>query len=88
MPAPLPPAEVDVAEATLWGLTLNAAWEADLLGLALPLAVVPERAALALDLWRYRPAMPTVRVLGRDVGLAPVAQIALLPALSVALAAI
>jgi hypothetical protein len=32
--------------------------------------------------------MPTVRVLGRDVGLAPVAQITLLPALSVALAAL
>ena len=56
-----------------------------LLGLALPLAVLLERAALALDLWRYRPAMPTARVFGRDVGLAPVAQITVLPALSVAL---
>lgn len=57
-----------------------------LLGLALPLGVLLERAALALDLWRYRPAMPTARVFGRDVGLAPVAQITVLPALSVALA--
>ncbi len=38
----------------------------------------------ALGIWSYKPAMPTLKVWG--VGLAPLLQITLLPALSVYLA--
>lgn len=82
--------------AVVWGAGLlvgpaalappNAAGMLALLALAFPLGVVLERIALALDLWRYKPAMPTVPVAGRGVGLAPIAQITVLPAASVILA--
>ena len=45
-----------------------------------------EWAAQALDLWGYSELMPTVEVLGRTVGLSPIVQVMLLPALSVYLA--
>ena len=45
-----------------------------------------EWVARRLRLWGYRPAMPTVRLAGVAVGLAPVAQITLLPAASLLLA--
>jgi hypothetical protein len=48
-------------------------------------AVLLEWAARALGLWNYTPLMPTVRILGERVGLVPIAQITLLPALSVRL---
>lgn len=44
-----------------------------------------EWAARRLDLWRYKPAMPTLRVAGHDVGLVPVLQITVLPAASLLL---
>ncbi len=82
--------------AVAWGASLlvgsaalmppNGAGVLALVALAFPLSVVLERLALALDLWRYKPAMPTAPVLGRSVGLAPIAQITVLPAVSVVLA--
>ena len=49
-------------------------------------AVLLEWGAQALHLWEYSNLMPMVEVLGYTVGLSPVAQIAVLPALSVHLA--
>ena len=47
---------------------------------------VLERLARSFDWWTYNERMPTIDVLGDAVGLSPVMQIALLPALSVYLA--
>lgn len=44
-----------------------------------------EWAARRLDLWRYHPAMPTIHLLGLEVGLSPLLQVSLLPAASLAL---
>jgi hypothetical protein len=63
----------------------TAGW-ALLLGLSFAASLFFEWAARRLRLWNYRPAMPTVRLGGEAVGLAPVAQITLLPALSLWLA--
>lgn len=41
-----------------------------------------EGAAQALDLWGYSRLMPTLTVLGHTVGLSPVVQVTLLPAVS------
>jgi hypothetical protein len=49
-------------------------------------AVFLEWAAQVISLWEYSALMPTLQVLGHTVGLAPVAQITLLPAASVYLA--
>ncbi len=57
-----------------------------LVGIGFVLGMVLERAALALRLWSYRLAMPTLSVAGRPVGLLPVLQITLLPPLSLWLA--
>ncbi len=57
-----------------------------LLSIGFVAGVMLEWAALALGLWSYKPAMPTLKVGGRRVGLAPILQITLLPALSVYLA--
>jgi hypothetical protein len=59
----------------------GAGWAA-LLGVGLGAAVGLEWAAQALDLWGYTDRMPTVEVLGRAVGLSPVVQVTLLPALA------
>ena len=48
--------------------------------------VLVEWAARALGLWRYGPLMPTVNVFGAAIGLTPLAQMLLLPALSVRIA--
>ena len=54
-----------------------------LLGFGLMAAIALEWIARRLDWWSYNDLMPTVAVLGEAVGLSPVAQISLLPALSV-----
>jgi hypothetical protein len=47
------------------------------------LGVYLEWQALVWDLWRYNADMPTVSVAGHAIGVAPVAQMILLPAISV-----
>lgn len=54
-----------------------------LLGLGLGGGVLFETVALKLDFWRYKEAMPTLRIAGHDLGLAPVLQMTALPALAV-----
>lgn len=49
-------------------------------------AVFLEWASQVLGLWGYTSLMPTLRVAGHTVGLAPVVQITLLPAVSTYLA--
>ena len=49
-------------------------------------AVLLEWAAMVLDLWQYKEGMPTLYLLGQTVGLVPVLQISILPALSLYLA--
>jgi hypothetical protein len=56
-------------------------WAA-LLVVGLLAAVALEWAAQALGLWGYSDWMPVVTVAGRRVGLSPVVQVTLLPALS------
>lgn len=58
-----------------------------LLALGFTAAVGLEWIAKALGWWTYNELMPTLHVFGEPVGLSPVAQITLLPALSVLLAA-
>ena len=48
--------------------------------------ILLEWLARVLNLWTYSALMPTVSVVGEDVGLAPAMQIAFLPALSLFLA--
>lgn len=60
-------------------------WAA-LLGVGFVASVGLEWGAQALDLWDYSDLMPTVTVLGHTVGLSPIVQITLLPALAVLLA--
>ena len=57
-----------------------------LLGTGFVAGVVLEWAARALGQWSYTSLMPTLNVLGATVGLVPIAQITLLPALSLRLA--
>ncbi|ARA92144.1 hypothetical protein AWN76_002455 [Rhodothermaceae bacterium RA] len=57
-----------------------------LLGVGLVAAVFLEWAAQVLDLWEYSSRMPTIDVLGREVGLSPILQVTLLPLLSTYLA--
>lgn len=59
---------------------------AALLAAGLMAAIGLEWAARAMDWWTYNELMPTLSVFGETVGLAPVAQITLLPAVSVTLA--
>lgn len=54
-----------------------------LLGLGLGAGLVFETVARTLDLWRYKETMPTLRVAGHEIGLVPVLQMTLLPALAV-----
>lgn len=49
-------------------------------------SIVFEWLAIYLDLWSYDSFMPTIQVLERNIGLLPVFQITLLPALAVYLA--
>lgn len=60
-------------------------WSA-LLGVGFVAAAVLEWAAQALGLWGYSGLMPTLLIAGREVGLAPVVQVTVLPAISVVLA--
>ncbi len=62
-----------------------AGWSA-LLGVGFVAAAALEWAAQALGLWGYSDLMPTLLMAGREVGLAPVVQVTVLPAISVALA--
>lgn len=62
------------------------AWTA-LLALGFAASVLLEWMAQVLHLWGYSALMPTIRILGRTVGLSPIIQITALPALSVAWAA-
>ena len=55
---------------------------AALLSVGFAAAVGLEWAAQRLDLWSYTDRMPTVRVAGHDVGLLPIVQVTVLPALS------
>ncbi len=57
-----------------------------LLAVGLMAAIGLEWAAKALDWWTYNERMPTLTVFGETVGLSPIAQVTLLPALSVFLA--
>ena len=56
-----------------------------LLGVGLVAGITLEWLAQVLRLWTYTAWMPGVRLLGYDVGLLPVMQVTLLPALSVSL---
>jgi hypothetical protein len=60
----------------------RAGWAA-LLGVGFVAAVGLEWAAQALGLWGYSDLMPTVTVFGRTVGLSPIVQVTVLPALAV-----
>ncbi len=60
-------------------------WAA-LLGVGFAAGVGLEWLARALDLWGYTALMPTLTVGGEAVGLSPIVQVTLLPALSVFLA--
>jgi hypothetical protein len=57
-----------------------------LLAISFAASLFFEWTARRLRLWDYRPAMPTVHLGGEALGLAPVAQITLLPAASLFLA--
>lgn len=57
-----------------------------LLSIGFVASVGLEWAARALGFWGYTAVMPTLTVLGHSVGLSPIAQITLLPALSVYMA--
>lgn len=57
-----------------------------LLAISFAASLFFEWTARRLRLWEYRPAMPTLRIGGEQIGLAPVAQITLLPAASLLLA--
>ena len=59
---------------------------AALLGVGFVAAVGLEWGAQRLGLWRYTDRMPTVRVAGHDVGLLPIVQVTVLPALAALLA--
>ncbi|WP_118827279.1 hypothetical protein [Salinibacter ruber] len=63
-------------------------WRAwvSLLWIGLVASIGLEWAARALGFWGYSVWMPTVTVLGHTVGLSPIVQVTMLPALSVALA--
>ena len=60
-------------------------WAA-LLGVGFVASVGLEWGAQALDLWGYSDLMPTLTVLGHTVGLSPVVQVTVLPAMAVWLA--
>ena len=62
--------------------TLTTGGTAALLGVGFVAAVGLEWAAQRLDLWTYTGRMPTARIAGHDVGLLPIAQVTLLPALA------
>jgi len=62
---------------------LSRAGSAVLLGVGFVAGMVFETCARWLDLWRYRDAMPTLRVAGYEVGLVPILQMTVLPVLSV-----
>ena len=53
-----------------------------LLGVGFLFGLVLEWASKLLDLWEYSELMPTVTLLGYTVGLSPVVQITILPALA------
>lgn len=53
-----------------------------LLAVGLAAGVLVEWTARGLKLWNYGPLMPTLLLVGATIGLAPLAQMALLPALS------
>jgi hypothetical protein len=57
-----------------------------LLSVGFAASVGLEWAAQALELWGYSDLMPTLTVLGHTVGLSPIVQVTVLPALSVWLA--
>ena len=57
-----------------------------LLGLGLAAGLLVEWTARALNLWKYGPLMPTAEVFGAAIGLAPIVQMLVLPALSVRIA--
>lgn len=61
------------------------AW-VSLLGIGLVASIGLEWAARALGLWEYSAWMPTITLLGHTVGLSPIVQVTILPALSVAFA--
>jgi hypothetical protein len=63
----------------------GAGWAA-LLGVGFVASVGLEWAAQALGLWGYSAFMPTLTVIGHSVGLSPIVQVTLLPALSARLA--
>jgi len=57
-----------------------------LIGVGLAAGILLEWLARVLNLWNYGPLMPTLPVMGVTVGLAPIVQVVVLPALSVVLA--
>jgi hypothetical protein len=68
-------------------VSMNGRGWAALLSVGFVASVGLEWTARALELWEYSAWMPTVTVLGHTVGLSPIVQITMLPALSVAWAA-
>jgi hypothetical protein len=66
--------------------TAEAKGWAALLGIGLTAGILVEWAARGLMLWNYGALMPALHLGGVTVGLAPIAQMTLLPALSVWLA--
>lgn len=57
-----------------------------LVGIGFAMGIFLEWLAQWLALWGYSSFMPTLTILGRTVGLSPIVQVTLLPALSVYLA--
>ena len=60
----------------------RAGWAA-LLGVGFVASVSLEWAAQALGLWGYSDLMPTIAVFGRTVGMSPIVQVTVLPAIAV-----
>lgn len=55
-------------------------------GISILASVFLEWMAIILDLWGYSVWMPTILILGHEIGLSPIVQISFLPALSIYLA--
>lgn len=68
-------------------LPLSGIGAAMLLAIGFGAGIVFETVSRGLDFWRYEDVMPTIPIAGSHVGVAPIVQMTLLPALAVWIAA-
>lgn len=64
-------------------LPLSGIGAAMLLAIGFGAGIVFETVARGLDFWRYEDVMPTIRIAGHHVGVAPIVQMTILPTLTV-----